>query len=71
MKIEIENNKAKEIEYPCLMISDYDRIVLFTEPSKGVLLQDPSFYYKIYNTDVDWVMSNFTTFKGTITLSND
>ena len=73
MKIEIDNKekKEKEIIYPCLMISDSGRIVFFTEPMKGVLLEDPSGVHKRYSTDEEWGMFHFKPFNGTIKLSND
>jgi len=71
MKVEV-NEKAKTVEivYPCLMISDQGKIVLFIRNGEGTALNDARWTY-IGEFNKGWDMDNFKPFHGTITLSNE
>lgn len=67
----VEKEVEKNVEYPCLMKStEEDIVVLFTEKDKGTLLCKTAIYNAgEYSTD--WDMEQFHPFNGSITLSND
>lgn len=62
MKIQIAT-QAKEnppIKYPCLMVSEEKRIVLFHEEKSGILFSDPSGFHPVGYYSNLWVMDSFT-----------
>ena len=67
-----KEEKAIEIKYPCLMISNDNQIVvLFDRRGSGYVVYSerqtqPFGYYSN-----SWVMPSFELFKGTIELTND
>lgn len=73
MKVTVnENEKSREITYPCLMKSSLTgAIMLFSEEDCGVVLHpgDNEFAIGTYLDDRD--MDRFTPFHGSVTLSND
>ena len=67
-----KQEKAREIKYPCLMITHTGgKIVLFNNECCGTVVcsgrkEQPIGYYS-----ERWMMPNFTPFNGTIELSNN
>jgi len=59
----------KPNEFPQLMISGGQLIVLFTEKGCGVVVQNDS-VWEIGYYSTNWVMLTFEKFNGEITLSN-
>lgn len=63
-----EKVTAKD-EYPCLKTEGDGLVVLFTEPSYGLVVS-PDGCYGMGHVSADWNEHNFTTYHGTITLEN-
>jgi len=69
MKVEVNENKAVEKKpFPKLMVSG-DCIVYMIRAQCGVALSNDKYVALEY--DDEWIMSKFTDFNGTVTLSND
>lgn len=69
----VVKDKSKEVEYPCLMVSDSGAVILFNEHRKGVVVYVAIKHigYRVgYYGDM-WDMDKFTPFHGTVELSND
>lgn len=61
-----------EQEYPCLMKSRIEEIVvLFTAYSNGVVVSANHKYYDIGYTSDEWTMNVFELFTGKLELSNE
>lgn len=60
-----------EYEFPKLMEGSEGLIVLMKERGYGTVVNDPQGFHRIGTYSVDWAMSFFTDFNGTIELSND
>ena len=71
IKTKVTETKPNRINYPSLMISNYDGIiVLMTGTEKGTVLNPSTSIKKIGYTGEGWIMDNFRDFEGEITLSN-
>lgn len=72
MKVEVKGEyDAMLVEYPKLMISREDGIiVLFSAPEKGTCINRNAMYNIGYYAS-NWAMSCFEYFDGEITLKND
>lgn len=72
MKITVTPNAdAMRTPYPAFKLSDRGRLVLFTKPDWGVLIDDTpcrGIIGKIGEAE-SWVESNFKPFAGTITVA--
>ena len=70
--IKSEVEKDNKIHYPCLLIDEFDQIVLFTQESEGLLLDKGG--NNIGNSirfSKIWKMDCFKPFTGKITLKNN
>ncbi len=67
------NDKAGE--YPCVMVSSDDDVVLFREEGRGTVIYLANEYDGAYGSigyhSGDWHMGDFKPFNGYIILSND
>ena len=74
MKVEVNEPKANQTNFPKLMISVNESskglIILFEKICSGQSLNNIGRYYTGYYSDC-WDMSQFQDFEGSITLSND
>lgn len=72
MKIEvIKKDSESELQFPCLMIAEEPRIiVLFTCLKKGTVVVRNN-YWDVGHYSENWTMSQFSSFKGKITLENE
>lgn len=71
MSIKTIVNHVKTEEYPKLMVDHKcDLVVLFNGPSTGMVIENRGHEYVVGEYCSDWLMSNFTTFDGALTLSN-
>ena len=75
MKVEVNEPKANEMDFPKLMIITADvtnkgMIVLMRKYEEGTVVRENKSYTIGYSTDT-WQMQHFSDFKGSITLSND
>lgn len=71
MKSEVKTpTRAKEKDFPKLMISKNGTVVLFSKSCVGIAVNTTSNYDIGYLSE-EWFMGNFTDFTGTVTLSND
>jgi len=70
MKVE-GKAKKENIEYPCLMVCVHEPclIVLFVDEDKGTILGNDD--YEIGKYAINWNMSEFMQFEGSVTLKND
>jgi len=69
MKVEVkEIKKVEEKPFPKLMVSG-DCIVYMIKARCGVALSNDK--YVVLGYDEEWIMSKFTDFNDSITLSND
>jgi hypothetical protein len=62
--------KEEELDYPCLMISEKQNIVLFTAYKKGRIVQSKKSFYDFNYYSEMWEMSEFRLFNGSVTFSN-
>ena len=63
--------KDNKIHYPCLLIDEYDQVVLFTQESEGLLLDKGSNNIgDSIHFSIRWEMDRFKPFTGKITLKN-
>lgn len=63
----VTSNRA----YPKLMISTItNQIVLFSSSTRGIAVNDTK-YYLSGHLAIDWAISNFVDYQGSVTLSND
>lgn len=72
MKIEVKE-KESQLKFPCLMKSD-GLIILATETKDGSItgtVINGKGVHCIGEYDNDWDADEFTSFHGTVTLSND
>jgi len=70
----IVEKKELVVEYPCIKISNHDLIVLFSDVREGVVLaigSTTNTIYKIGYYSHEWCESEFESFNGEITLSNE
>lgn len=65
IKVEVDDLVTKAWDYPCLKSSGEGRIVLFTGPSTGTIVNRDRFEYSR-----DWEEALFEPFVGKVTLSN-
>lgn len=56
-------------EYPCMMQSSHKSIILFSRCGEGIVLSQGSGCYKLGEYRNDWVMSNFHTIEGSVTIT--
>lgn len=66
-KLECKDN---EINFPKLMISSKDLIVLFTEPEIGTVVFSSNGLHSVGEHYEGWLMPNFKDFNGVVELSN-
>jgi len=66
----IETKKEIEIEYPCVMRSEQNRLVLFWQDGYGMVVGNPSKTQPLGHYSTNWGMCCFTPFEGTVELSN-
>lgn len=72
MKTTVEHNdKEKDIKYPFIGIAKNKAIVLFYKERKGICLDPGDSYSSIGHYSETWLMDNFETLNGKITLEND
>ena len=77
MRSTLINNeeKAREIKYPCLMVTKWDNgdkmVVLFSKESVGMVVFSTYRNWEIGDHSELWVMPAFTPFDGTIQLTNN
>lgn len=72
MKVEVVDKITKTLSYPYLAINnDNNRIVLFTDVRKGIVLYagDGDRQMGFYSND--WNMDSYEIYTGSVTLSND
>lgn len=63
--------QKEQTTYPRLMISNFGRVVLFSEQDKGVVInysEDPG---EVGYYGDSWTMREFSDFIGTVELSNE
>ena len=65
----VKNDKTNDVVYPMLMERRGELVVLFYEHNRGVVASSNGFYPAGYHLN-NWVMSDFTPYTGTVTLSN-
>jgi len=66
------NQNSRSLPYPKLMVTESGTIVLFQNPSIGVvLLQGNSRCYKIGHHSFTWDMNAFSDYYEAITLQNE
>ena len=65
-----EQPEDSAIEYPCLMQSSSDCVVLFSAHKRGTVLKGNKNYSVGEYSDA-WHMPAFVAFKGKLVLSND
>jgi len=71
MKVEVNVKEMNDkMDYPCLMISDFGKIVFFTKECTGTVVNNTDFC-RIGDFSDGWNMRVFKPFHGTITLSNE
>ncbi len=73
MKVEINETPTQEnAEYPCLKVGKRTGVVvLFTDKRKGTVVFEGNKIYELgFHSEV-WNEENFTSYNGSITLSND
>lgn len=70
-----KEEKAREIKYPCLMVTEWDNgdkmIVLFSEKSVGAVVFSTYKVWKIGDHMGSFNMAFFEPFDGTIQLTNE
>ena len=70
-----KEEKAKEIKYPCLMVTNWDdgskMVVLFSEESVGTVVFSTYKGWKLGERADSFYMAYFEPFNGTIQLTND
>ena len=72
MKVTVENAEEKEpLKFPCLMISNNSKVVLFQSEKIGTLIGSDLSHKPYGYYSRDWDMNEFKPFNGTITLQND
>ena len=65
------NQNSRSLEYPKLMISEKETIVLFNCHAVGIVLLEGFSTYEIGFYSNTWDMNAFTDFTGLITLQNE
>tara|TARA_R110000782_G_scaffold116534_1_gene206575 strand:- start:260 stop:478 length:219 start_codon:yes stop_codon:yes gene_type:complete len=70
VKVILKDDVVKSIQFPKLMIDDEDLVVLFDEYQEGFVVQAKSGYNLCYYSN-SWDMSDFTDYKGIVTLENE
>jgi hypothetical protein len=72
MEVTVKNDKeVTELPFPKLMIAATGEIVAFKEPNKGVCIypKEKANHYSTRKDGLDeWLMEEFTDFKGEITI---
>jgi uncharacterized protein YkvS len=66
-----KQSNGTDLPFPKVMIAATGEIVAFKEPSKGVCIypREKANYYSTRMEGLDeWIMDNFTDFKGEITI---
>ena len=70
-----KEEKAREIKYPCLMVSNWDNgdkmVVLFFQESVGTVVFSTCRVWKLGERNDSFNMAYFEPFDGTIQLTND
>ena len=70
-----KEEKAREIKYPCLMITKWDNgdkmVVLFMEEGTGTVVFSTRNGWKLGDRNDSFIMDFFEPFDGTIQLTND
>jgi hypothetical protein len=71
VEVEVIQAKPKHQEFPCLMISlDEDIIVLMTDVKKGTTLWSELPEYPVGEFNELWDMDYFVTFQGVLRIQN-
>jgi|TARA_R110000822_G_scaffold6851_7_gene28641 hypothetical protein len=70
MKVTTKEPTTKE-EFPCLMISYFCTIVLFTDKDKGTVLSVCDEPYDIGYYSEEWITEGFEPYAGEIIITND
>ena len=71
MKIIVnKKEEVKEKEFPKLMISRTDVVVIMSEFRTGIVVSGGDVYKIGYHSE-SWCIEDFEDFNGTLTLSND
>ena len=70
MKAVVNEIEKKETDFPKLMKTDEDTIVLFHSPEKGIVISSPG-VWNVGSYNGSWNMEAFSDLKGSVTLSND
>lgn len=70
MKVEVNTTeKQNELPFPKLMINQYGAIVLFHEKHRGIIIKSAENEGRNGMYYIDFNMSIFTDFKGSITIT--
>jgi hypothetical protein len=69
INVEVINNTEVKWDYPCLGVSDPGLVVLFSEKSQGMVMSGHDIW-SFGDFGSSWAMNSFSSFKGSITLTN-